>query len=85
MAGFDAEQPVESQMAHYDSLAASIAAASGDGTLAHMELEQNKLNYQRQLITQASFLNIHIDIRTQCRQYLQYMQSVKHLQYIQDI
>jgi len=53
-AGFDAEQPVESQMAHHDALAQDLhGIPSGDASLVKMEMEQNKLNYQRQLITQA--------------------------------
>merc|ERR1719296_130281 len=48
-AGFDAEQPVESQMAHHDALAQDLhGIPSGDASLVKMEMEQNKLNYQRQ-------------------------------------
>ncbi|CAE8720779.1 unnamed protein product, partial [Polarella glacialis] len=48
---FDAEQPVESQMVHYDSLLQDMAGDGGD--LAKLEQEQNKYNYQRQLIREA--------------------------------
>lgn len=50
---FDAEQPVESQMVHYDSLLKDIEVGSGQSDLMRMEMEQNKYNYQRQLISQA--------------------------------
>lgn len=53
---FDAEQPVESQMVHYDSLSKELAGELGGGPghhLTRMELEQNKFNFQRQLITEA--------------------------------
>lgn len=55
---FDAEQPVESQMAHYDNLTEIILGdAEADGNagerLARLELEQNKFNYQRQLLKEA--------------------------------
>merc|ERR1719265_1318098 len=52
---FDAEQPVESQMVHYDSIAEQLVADRGSSAsataLRRLELEQNKFNYQRQLIT----------------------------------
>jgi len=50
---FDAEQPVESQMVHHDSMFQELLASSPSSELARMELEQNKFNYQRQLITEA--------------------------------
>jgi len=50
---FDAEQPVESQMVHYDSLLKDIEVGSSQADLMRMEMEQNKYNYQRQLISQA--------------------------------
>jgi len=54
-ASFDAEQPVESQMVHYDNITEELVAdrGSSDSNLARLELEQNKFNYQRQLITEA--------------------------------
>eukprot|EP00928_Gymnodinium_smaydae_P008354 TRINITY_DN13040_c0_g1_i1.p1 TRINITY_DN13040_c0_g1~~TRINITY_DN13040_c0_g1_i1.p1 ORF type:complete len:730 (-),score=157.92 TRINITY_DN13040_c0_g1_i1:131-2293(-) len=58
---FDAEQPVESQMAHHDAFSQEIIADRAelegvqlDGHLERLELEQNKYNYQRQLIKEAS-------------------------------
>eukprot|EP00931_Biecheleriopsis_adriatica_P103093 TRINITY_DN7797_c0_g1_i1.p1 TRINITY_DN7797_c0_g1~~TRINITY_DN7797_c0_g1_i1.p1 ORF type:complete len:749 (+),score=114.64 TRINITY_DN7797_c0_g1_i1:56-2248(+) len=48
---FDAEQPVESQMVHYDSLLQNLEGGPSD--LVKLELEQNKYNYQRQLIREA--------------------------------
>jgi len=53
MAGFDADQPVESQMAHHEALVQGLDDQKGDASLLKMEMEQTKLNYQRQLITQA--------------------------------
>eukprot|EP00927_Polykrikos_kofoidii_P070607 TRINITY_DN67020_c0_g1_i1.p1 TRINITY_DN67020_c0_g1~~TRINITY_DN67020_c0_g1_i1.p1 ORF type:complete len:785 (+),score=91.55 TRINITY_DN67020_c0_g1_i1:96-2357(+) len=54
---FDADQPVESQMAHHDSISQGIAERDDIqgpfGHLERLELEQNKFNYQRQLITEA--------------------------------
>lgn len=51
---FDVDQPVESQMVHYDGLGQELIEDQGDAeTLERMELEQNKYNYQRQLITEA--------------------------------
>jgi hypothetical protein len=50
---FDADQPVESQMVHYDSLTEDLFADPETAELARLELEQNKYNYQRQLITEA--------------------------------
>mmetsp|Transcript_63976 Transcript_63976/g.177506 ORF Transcript_63976/g.177506 Transcript_63976/m.177506 type:complete len:713 (-) Transcript_63976:249-2387(-) len=53
---FDAEQPVESQMVHYDSLAQDLVneeALHNHQDLAQMEFEQNKFNYQRQIISEA--------------------------------
>jgi len=57
-AAFDAEQPVESQMVHYDNITEELVGDRGSSmgqgsTLARLELEQNKFNYQRQLITEA--------------------------------
>lgn len=54
-AAFDADQPVESQMVHYDNITDELVGDRGPSatTLARLELEQNKLNYQRQLITEA--------------------------------
>lgn len=56
--GFDADQPVESQMAHCDSISQELvgdeeAYSIKAGNLARLELEQNKFNYQRQLIAKA--------------------------------
>jgi len=48
---FDAEQPVESQMAHFDNLAQDWVSQAHQ--LARMEFEQNKFNYQRQIISEA--------------------------------
>jgi len=48
---FDAEQPVESQMVYNDSISTDLVASQGH--LARMQLEQNKFNYQRQLIAEA--------------------------------
>eukprot|EP00440_Ansanella_granifera_P034100 gb/GFBE01036993.1/.p1 GENE.gb/GFBE01036993.1/~~gb/GFBE01036993.1/.p1 ORF type:complete len:742 (+),score=138.72 gb/GFBE01036993.1/:1-2226(+) len=50
---FDAEQPVESQMVHYDSLLQDLAGDGSTSELVRLELEQNKYNYQRQLIREA--------------------------------
>jgi len=50
---FDADQPVESQMVHYDNLTDDIVNGAEASELAKLELEQNKFNYQRQLITEA--------------------------------
>lgn len=52
---FDVDQPVESQMAHADSLGMYLTGAQQNSStnLARLELEQNKYNYQRQLITEA--------------------------------
>mmetsp|Transcript_129542 Transcript_129542/g.242351 ORF Transcript_129542/g.242351 Transcript_129542/m.242351 type:complete len:741 (+) Transcript_129542:75-2297(+) len=52
---FDAEQPVESQMVHYDNLTEELVGDQGSSSsdLARLELEQNKFNYQRQLIAEA--------------------------------
>jgi len=52
-AAFDAEQPVESQMVHYENIHEDIMGDSGGSNLARLELEQTKFNYQRQLITEA--------------------------------
>merc|ERR1719421_2089407 len=54
-ATFDAEQPVESQMVHYDNITEELVGDRGSSasTLARLELQQNKFNYQRQLITEA--------------------------------
>ncbi|OLP77789.1 Glyceraldehyde-3-phosphate dehydrogenase [Symbiodinium microadriaticum] len=52
---FDVDQPIESQMAHCDSLLQKLTLA-GDGEaveLRKLELEQNKYNYQRQLLREA--------------------------------
>ncbi|CAJ1359526.1 unnamed protein product [Effrenium voratum] len=49
---FDAEQPVESQMVHCDAVMQDL----GEGErreLMKLEMEQNKYNYQRQLIREA--------------------------------
>ncbi|CAE7567415.1 Ank3, partial [Symbiodinium microadriaticum] len=54
---FDVDQPIESQMAHCDSLLQKLSlAGDGDGEaveLRKLELEQNKYNYQRQLLREA--------------------------------
>jgi len=52
---FDAEQPVESQLARVDEAKQSLAAEGGErcGNLMRMELEQNSYNYQRHLLTEA--------------------------------
>lgn len=51
---FDVEQPVESQMVHNDNLGQELHADQGScWNLERMELEQNKYNYQQQLITKA--------------------------------
>jgi len=56
---FDADQPVESQMVHHDAISQELAERESDdadgsyGYLERLELEQNKFNYQRQLITEA--------------------------------
>eukprot|EP00929_Paragymnodinium_shiwhaense_P041720 TRINITY_DN21665_c0_g1_i1.p1 TRINITY_DN21665_c0_g1~~TRINITY_DN21665_c0_g1_i1.p1 ORF type:complete len:721 (+),score=135.23 TRINITY_DN21665_c0_g1_i1:82-2244(+) len=54
---FDASQPVESQMLHYDRIGQELAdSEQADvqfGQLEQLELEQVKFNYQRQLITEA--------------------------------
>mmetsp|Transcript_23332 Transcript_23332/g.58022 ORF Transcript_23332/g.58022 Transcript_23332/m.58022 type:complete len:701 (+) Transcript_23332:113-2215(+) len=51
---FDAEQPVESQMVHRDSVKADLIEDRGDEEdLVRLEIEQNKYNYQRQLISEA--------------------------------
>lgn len=51
---FDAEQPVESQMVHHNSIRQDLIDDEDDGQhLIKLELEQNKFNYQRQLITKA--------------------------------
>jgi len=55
-AAFDAGQPVESQMVHYEAISQDLAGSDAFGSaseLMRMELEQNKLNYQRQLIAEA--------------------------------
>merc|ERR1719203_1136024 len=66
MAAFDAEQPVESQMVHHDSVAEELelvrsagpserssVSSRAAGALARLEGEQNKFNYQRQLLSEA--------------------------------
>eukprot|EP00929_Paragymnodinium_shiwhaense_P078606 TRINITY_DN40767_c0_g1_i3.p1 TRINITY_DN40767_c0_g1~~TRINITY_DN40767_c0_g1_i3.p1 ORF type:complete len:677 (-),score=123.05 TRINITY_DN40767_c0_g1_i3:123-2051(-) len=53
---FDAAQPIESQMAHHDAITQELVvrdALQGFGELEKMEFEQNKFNYQRQLIVEA--------------------------------
>jgi len=52
---FDVEQPIESQMAHCDSVLQELSL-TGNGEaleLRKLELEQNKYNYQRQLLREA--------------------------------
>lgn len=55
---FDADQPVESQMVHFDAIAQEVQAEAEEGDqggstdLTRLEFEQNKFNYQRQLITE---------------------------------
>jgi len=51
--GFDALQPVESQMAYADDRADAAFDGTGESELVRMELDQNKYNYQRQLISKA--------------------------------
>ena len=49
---FDVDQPIESQMAHCDSVLQELCS-TGDGDaleVRKLELEQNKYNYQRQLL-----------------------------------
>lgn len=48
---FDVEQPVESQMVHCDNLMQDISGDTRE--LVKLEMEQNKYNYQRQLIRAA--------------------------------
>jgi len=59
-AAFDADQPVESQMAHQDDITEELElersgsdSYRADGELARLEGEQNKFNYQRQLLSEA--------------------------------
>ena len=52
---FDVEQPIESQMAHCDSVLQQLTlTCNGEASeVMKLELEQNKYNYQRQLLRQA--------------------------------
>jgi len=52
---FDVDQPIESQMAHCDNvLQKFISTCDGEAPqLMKLELEQNKYNYQRQLLREA--------------------------------
>eukprot|EP00933_Yihiella_yeosuensis_P066610 TRINITY_DN7096_c0_g1_i1.p1 TRINITY_DN7096_c0_g1~~TRINITY_DN7096_c0_g1_i1.p1 ORF type:complete len:729 (-),score=92.15 TRINITY_DN7096_c0_g1_i1:219-2405(-) len=50
---YDAEQPVESQMVHCEGLNHHDFGGGADNELARLEKEQNKYNYQRQLIREA--------------------------------
>lgn len=54
VANFDARQPVESQMVfNVGGGNPDLDGCSGGGELARLETEQNKFNYQRQLIQEA--------------------------------
>mmetsp|Transcript_7817 Transcript_7817/g.18068 ORF Transcript_7817/g.18068 Transcript_7817/m.18068 type:complete len:681 (+) Transcript_7817:69-2111(+) len=50
---FDADQPIESQMAHCDSLLQDLAGEGDAPEVMKLEMEQNKYNYQRQLLREA--------------------------------
>ena len=52
---FDVDQPIESQMAHCDSVLQKLSlACDGDvPQVTKLELEQNKFNYQRHLLQEA--------------------------------
>ncbi|CAE7561264.1 PAT23 [Symbiodinium sp. CCMP2456] len=51
---FDVDQPIESQMAHCDSVLQKLSSGDGDALeVRKLELEQNKYNYQRQLLREA--------------------------------
>ena len=51
---FDVDHPIESQMAHCDSVLQTLTTAFGEAPeVMKLELEQNKYNYQRQLLRQA--------------------------------